>query len=321
MSRRRGETVGDYRSPLFMAWQLTNRCACRCLHCCEESGPERAWKRELSRDEAVRVAREATEMGIPYAAFGGGEPLDVPHVWDVFEALVSGGVLLKIETDGLLIDERTLARLQGLKPASIQISLDGATAGTHEALRPGSRFRDVVKTIERLAAAGLEPEAVFIPTKINVSEAPRAYELASSLGARVFATGPLMRLGRAALDWERLSPSDGDWRSCVAALQDAETGLGKRTRLSVYPWDILVEMKTRLESPQAMMLVVPDGKVKLLNALPFAAADLRDDSLASAWEKVKAAWASLEVRNFILRAQKDRSLLTHANECWSLSSR
>ena len=69
------------------------------------------------------------------------------------------------------------------------------------------------------------------------------------------------------------------------------------------------------------MLVVPDGKVKLLNALPFAAADLREDSLATAWEKAKAAWSSPEVRGFILRAQTDRSLLAHANECWSLSSR
>ena len=49
--------------------------------------------------------------------------------------------------------------------------------------------------------------------------------------------------------------------------------------LSIYPWDIVTEMETRLESPQAMLLVVPNGKVKLLNALPFSPADLRRDSL------------------------------------------
>ncbi len=304
-----------------MAWQITNRCACRCQHCCEESGPERGWKRELSRDEAVRVAREAGELGIPYAAFGGGEPLGIPHVWDVFETLVSGGALLKIETDGLSIDERALARLKELKPASIQISLDGATAEVHEALRPGSRFQDVAKAIENLAAAGLEPEAVFIPTKLNIAQAPRAYELAASLGARVFATGPLMRLGRAALAWERLAPSEAEWASCVAALEETRHKLGGFPKLSVYPWDILTEMRTRLESPQAMILVVPDGKVKLLNALPFAIADLREEPLAAAWEKAKAAWGSTEVRDFIRRAQTDRALLRHANECWSLSSR
>ena len=52
--------------------------------------------------------------------------------------------------------------------------------------------------------------------------------------------------------------------------------------LSIYPWDIVTEMQTRLEHPQAMLLVVPNGKVKLLNALPFSPADLRFDSLEDA---------------------------------------
>jgi hypothetical protein len=33
-----------------------------------------------------------------------------------------------------------------------------------------------------------------------------------------------------------------------------------------------------------MLLAVPNGKVKLLNALPFAPADLRKDSLEEAWD-------------------------------------
>ena len=76
--------MGDYRAPLFLAWQLTNRCTSRCLHCCEESGPEKRWKDEMSREQALGLAREIVELGIPYVAFGGGEPLGVPHVWEVF---------------------------------------------------------------------------------------------------------------------------------------------------------------------------------------------------------------------------------------------
>src|SRR5262249_22558110 len=63
-----------------------------------------------------------------------------------------------------------------------------------------------------------------------------------------------------------------------------------RTALSIYPWDIVTEIETRLESPQAMLLVVPNGKVKLLNALPFAPADLRRDSLETAWRADRGAW-------------------------------
>ena len=59
-------------------------------------------------------------------------------------------------------------------------------------------------------------------------------------------------------------------------------------------------MERRLEHPQAMLLVVPNGKVKLLNALPFAPADLRRDSLAQAWQAYRDAWRAAEVREFIV---------------------
>src|SRR5687767_4342043 len=48
-----GRAVAEYRAPLFFAWQLTNRCGARCITCCEESGPDRAWRDELSRAEAL----------------------------------------------------------------------------------------------------------------------------------------------------------------------------------------------------------------------------------------------------------------------------
>ncbi len=66
-------------------------------------------------------------------------------------------------------------------------------------------------------------------------------------------------------------------------------------------------METRLERPQAMLLVVPNGKVKLLNALPFAAADLRRDSLEDAWRAYRDAWHAPEVREFITRCRSQSS--------------
>ena len=95
-----GGSVDDFGAPLFIAWQLTNHCSGRCLSCCEDSGPDNAWPDELSREEALDVARRLGDAGIPYVAFGGGEPLRVPHVWEVFETLCEAGVALKIETDG-----------------------------------------------------------------------------------------------------------------------------------------------------------------------------------------------------------------------------
>ena len=94
--------------------------------------------------------------------------------------------------------------------------------------------------------------------------------------------------------------------------------MGGGTALYVYPWDILTELDRRLESPQAMLLVVPNGRVKLLNALPFAAADLRHQSLAQAWQAYRAAWRTPRVRDFVVQCRVDPELLRHANEVWDL---
>ena len=315
-----GRSVEEYRAPLFVAWQLTNRCRARCLACCEESGPDKAWRDELSRDEAVHLAHAIATDGIPYVAFGGGEPLGVAHAWELFAILARAGVSLKLETEGSYIDDAAADRLAALPVQCIQVSVDGATAATHERVRPGSSFASATASIERLAKRGCKPQLVFVPTRLNLAEMPATFDLAGELGCDTFVTGPLMRLGRAAQDWERLAPSEEQWRVALAALRAHADAKRSPVALSIYPWDIVSELKARLESPQAMLLVVPNGKVKLLNALPFAPADLRRDSIEQAWRAYRDAWRSREVRAFVSRCVIDPGLLRHANETWAVNA-
>jgi len=312
-----GRAVDEYRAPLFFAWQLTNRCSARCIACCEESGPDKAWRDELTRDESLDVARRIADEGIPYVAFGGGEPLGAPHCWDIFEVLAGAGVSLKLETDGSRIDAAGADRLAALAVQCVQISVDGATAATHERVRPGSSFAAATGAIERLSARGLSPQLVFVPNRLNIHEIVAAWDLAVALGCGAFVTGPLMRIGRAAAAWDEIACSDDDWRRAVDALRERAAARDDGVALSIYPWDILTEMETRLASPQAMLLVVPNGKVKLLNALPFSPADLRQDSLGQAWQAYKDAWRAPEVREFIAACRTNPALLKHANETWS----
>ena len=315
-----GRSVDEYRAPLFFAWQLTNRCRGRCLACCEESGPDKAWRDELTRDEALDVARRIIDFGIPYVAFGGGEPLGVAHSWELFDLLAGAGVGLKLETDGNRIDAAGADRLAALAVNCVQISVDGATAATHDAVRPGSTFAGAVAAIERLVARGLAPQFVFVPNRLNLHEIVAAYDLANTLGCAAFVTGPMMRIGRAAAAWDALACSDEAWRQAVVALQERARSSHSATALSIYPWDILTEMEQRLASPQAMLLVVPNGRVKLLNALPFAPADLRRDSLEHAWLAYRDAWRSEEVREFVEACQRNPGLLRHANETWPVKA-
>ena len=313
-------SIEDFSAPLFVAWQLTNRCGGRCLACCEESGPDKAWPDELDREEAIGVARQIAETGIPYVAFGGGEPMRVPYVWEIFQTLSDGGVAIKIETDGGELDDAAVERLAGLRVDNVQVSVDGATAETHEALRPGAAsFAEATGALRRLSARNVPAEWVFVPSRRNLHEAVAAYELAAELGCSVFVTGPLMRLGRAALDWQDLAPSPSDWAATVEALKARAAAAGG-PRLAIYPWDIETEIQRRLESPQAMILIVPNGRVKLLNALPFAPGDLRRQTVEQAWRSYQRAWRGQEVADFVARCRNEPGLLRHANETWPVPS-
>jgi MoaA/NifB/PqqE/SkfB family radical SAM enzyme len=314
----RGRSVEEYSAPLFVAWQLTNRCAARCLACCEESGPDKGWADELSREEALSLAQQIAQSGVSYVAFGGGEPLGVPHCWEVFERLTEAGVALKLETDGRYLDDAGADRLAALAPQCVQISVDGATAQTHERVRPGTSFAATIASIQRLTARGCAPQLVFVPNRLNVHEALDTYNLASALGCQAFITGPMMRIGRAAAAWDSIACSESQWEHTERQLREHAQAVGGAMTLSIYPWDILTEMERRLDSPQAMLLIVPNGKVKLLNALPFVPADLRRDTLARAWRAYRDAWRRPEVGTFIAACRRDPALLCYANATWSM---
>jgi MoaA/NifB/PqqE/SkfB family radical SAM enzyme len=144
-----------------------------------------------------------------------------------------------------------------------------------------------------------------------------AFDLAVELGCSAFVTGPPMRLGRAARNWDGLCPDPSAWTEATDELRmRAARHRNSQTRLSIYPHDIEQEIVQRLESPQAMMLIVPNGRVKLLNALPFAPGDLRRQSLLEAWKSYQAAWRSSHVATFIRRCEEQPDLLQHANETW-----
>jgi MoaA/NifB/PqqE/SkfB family radical SAM enzyme len=313
-----GRSVDDYRAPLFIAWQLTNRCSARCLACCEESGPDKAWRDELSRDEALELTRRIVAYGVPYVAFGGGEPLGVPHAFEIFDLLAAAGVSIKLETDGTRIDDTAADRLAALDIDCVQISVDGATPDVHARMRPGSSFAGVTDAIRRLVARGVAPQFVFVPSRLNLHEIVAAYDLAVDLGCGAFVTGPMMRIGRAAAAWQSIACSGADWQRAVDALRERAAARGAAIALSIYPWDIVAEIELRIDHPQAMLLIVPNGKVKLLNALPFSPADLTHVSLDEAWDAYRAGWRAAEVRAFVTGVRDDPSRLLHANETWPI---
>lgn len=52
----KGSDFEDYKSPLFIAWQINSACNLGCLHCCEESG--HSMPDELSKEQSLDFCRQ-----------------------------------------------------------------------------------------------------------------------------------------------------------------------------------------------------------------------------------------------------------------------
>jgi MoaA/NifB/PqqE/SkfB family radical SAM enzyme len=304
--------IDSLRAPLFVSWQLTRDCDLCCLHCCTDSAPGKRLADELSAQEALQVAAEIARNEVPYVMLCGGEPLVVPHFFEVAEALGKAGVRLKIETNGQRFDADVARRLAPLPIRSIQISLDGDSQDVYERQRPGGSLAKVHAACRAVREAGLPLEVTFAPTRHNLHEAGAVIGRARTLGAFRFNTGKLMRVGTAARLWDRLSPSSADY-DAYRRLLDAEA-VGGKMEFCYSPFTLEEALHASLEEPPATLLVLPNGWVKVAAALPEICADLRRDSLTDAWAAYLGAWRNEAMRVKIRQAMANEMQHADANK-------
>jgi len=300
-------------APLFVSWQLTRDCDLACLHCCTDSAPGKRLANELQAAEARRIAEEIVAESVPYVMLCGGEPLVVPHFFDVAETLGQAGVQLKIETNGQRFDDAVARRLAKLPIRSIQVSLDGDTQGVYERQRPGGSLAKAHAACRAVRDAGLPLEVTFAPTRINIDEARAVIERACALGAFRFNTGALMRIGTAARLWHKLEPTVAQREAFRDLLDRLSATLAGAIELCYEPFTVADGLRASLEVPPATLLVLPNGWVKVAAALPQICADLRQQTLHEAWEAYRSAWSSDRVRGLARDAVDDPSLHAQAN--------
>lgn len=304
-----GTSSSDLAAPLYVAWQITNECNLACLHCIEESGPGKAFRDELDRGEALGVLGQLAQAEVPYISFSGGEPMVNPHFWDMVSFATGKGIGLKIETNGHYLDPEACRRLKELSVKAVQVSLDGAGSASFDKLRVHGRFEKAVEGIRNLRRAGVPIEINFSPTKFNCAEAGAVVDLAFELGAYSFYTGKTMFTGNAVRTWHLINPSEEQYGEFFRTLKAKAVEYEGRMRVYYHEMGILEELKYRLENPAALFIILPNGRVKLINALPFVCGDLRRKPLLSVWASFLKAWEHPKVKGFVAELERDPKLL------------
>ena len=290
---------GDLGAPLYIAWQVTNECNLACLHCIEESGPGKAFRDELTDEQVFSVLEQALDLEVPYLSFSGGEPMVHPRFFDMVEYVCERNGQLKIETNGHYLSPENCARLKSLGVKAVQVSLDGATRETFNRMRVRGDFDRALEGVRNLRAAGVPIEINYSPTCFNAHEIGMAVDLAAELGAYSFYTGRTMYTGNAVKTWHRLALSEAQYDTFFEVLHRKTGEYRGRMRVHFHEMGLLEELRYRLHHPAALLIVLPNGLVKLINALPFVCGDLRLQTLGEIWARFQQAWQDPRVAKFV----------------------
>jgi heme b synthase len=167
----------------LVAWETTRNCNLSCVHCRASAtcGP---YTGELDTQAAFRLLGQIAEVGQPIIILTGGEPLLREDIFDIAGYGTSKGLRMVMAVNGMLVTPQMAEKMAKAGIQRISISLDGATAESHDAFRGVvGAYAGALQGIENAKAAGIAFQINTTITKSNLDQIPSILKLAERLGA------------------------------------------------------------------------------------------------------------------------------------------
>jgi mycofactocin radical SAM maturase len=169
-------------APVNVTWEVTYACNLTCIHCLSDAGKKRAG--ELTTEQCKDVIDAASRMKVFQFNIGGGEPFMRPDFLDLMDYAHSKEMVTCISTNGTLIDDEVSARLDN-RLVYIQVSLDGASSESNDAIRGKGSFAKVMGALESLRKRDIEVSINCVLTRRSFPELDKMVALAADFGAKL----------------------------------------------------------------------------------------------------------------------------------------
>lgn len=171
-------------APVNVTWEITNRCNLKCRHCLSAE-LMRQCDGELDFDQCARFIDELDRMKVFQINFGGGEPFLRDDFLDILEYAHRKGITTCVSTNGTMLTEGLAKKLAAMELLYIQVSLDGASADTNDAIRGKGTFPRIMSGIETLVNAGFPHLSTnTVVTSVNFKEILDIYRLGRRYGVK-----------------------------------------------------------------------------------------------------------------------------------------
>lgn len=187
--------------PFLVFWEITQACALACRHCRAEAQPRRD-PHELSESEAMRLIDQLGELAPPMLILTGGDPLMRPDVLDIARRGTELGMRVALSPSATArLANFDFEAILAAGIDRISLSLDGATAETHDAFRGlKGTFARTIEAVQRAHDVGLSVQINTTLTASNIDEFPAFRDLMFQLKPAMWSVFVLVPTGRAQTD-------------------------------------------------------------------------------------------------------------------------
>lgn len=182
-------------APFLIVWDITNQCNLNCKHCYADAGDQQ--KDRLDTTQAKKVIDTLDKASVPILSFSGGEPLVRNDIFELTKYAADKGIYVGLATNGTLITKEKAKQMKKAGIKFVQISLDGATAASHDSLRgmPGM-FKKSIEGIKNCVDQDFFVNIASVATKNNISEIPDIISICDDLNVKWFMLYNFVPVGR-----------------------------------------------------------------------------------------------------------------------------
>ena len=281
--------------PFILFWEVTRACALACRHC-RAIAQKKAHPQELTHEEALRLVSDIRELNPAMLVLTGGDPMMRRDLPELIRSASDAGLHVSLSpaaTPRLLHTDFPALKAAGVR--SLSLSLDGASAETHD------RFRGVPHTLERtLQAANLVKRAGIMLqvnttlSKTTLPEFDSFVELMRQIQPDVWSIFVLVPTGRAqAEDLPTAEELEGVWQRLIDLRRELPFAL--KTTEGHHFRRALLQAAQKGNEPPRRLIPTRDGKgvlfishigeVQPSGFLPITIGNVRSDNLAQLYRE------------------------------------
>ncbi len=161
---------------------IAEGCNLNCKHC--YMGEKRPFF--INPTKAKSIIAESKDLGVSTLDITGGEPLMHPEFEDIIR--FAGQKMFKninISTNALFLNHPNIANAVKDHNAHCNISLDGATEKTTDAIRGKNSFAKIMTILEMLDSQGVSYSLRFSINSLNKGEVAEMIDLGASLNVKI----------------------------------------------------------------------------------------------------------------------------------------